>query len=55
MPFIASADEWLTLSAQLLEARPTTVCVATRASLSPPPNQSLRPLLSASKLKAPRY
>lgn len=30
MPFIPTADEWLTLSAQLLEARPTTTRITTK-------------------------
>ncbi|KAJ4391427.1 hypothetical protein N0V93_005044 [Gnomoniopsis smithogilvyi] len=35
MPFIESSQEWLTLSAQLLEARPTTTRVTTKYSISP--------------------
>ncbi|PSS03775.1 signal recognition particle 9 kDa protein-domain-containing protein [Coniella lustricola] len=35
MPHLATADEWLRLSAQLLEARPTTTRVSTRYSISP--------------------
>lgn len=38
MPFIPTADEWLTLSAQLLEARPTTVRSTTLSpSIALPP------------------
>lgn len=34
MPFIPTADEWLTLSAQLLEARPSTVSHYSTTSLA---------------------
>ncbi|CAN8097280.1 unnamed protein product [Discula destructiva] len=35
MPFIETSQEWLTLSAQLFEARPTTTRVTTKYSITP--------------------
>ncbi|KAF3769974.1 hypothetical protein M406DRAFT_335739 [Cryphonectria parasitica EP155] len=58
MPFIPTADEWLTLSAQLLEARPTTTAARARKARSKPQDateaDTPMPDASASTARPPR-